>query len=93
MRCLISLSSIVDEIEAEAVRAASIYPDHHSLAETLGVLALETGEVVAAVQARDLDNAEEELIQVAAVAIRGVFASRARRTEQAEAQGLLEVEP
>ena len=77
-----AINKVLAEVLAEVVRAATLHPPHHSLPETLGVLMLEIGEATAAIHARDVCHAETELLQCAAVCVRGVMASRARRAAE-----------
>ena len=74
-----AIQLVLAEVQAEVIRAGTLHPDHHSLPETLGALTMEVAEVMAAMQARDVCHAETELLQCAAVCVRGVMASRARR--------------
>ncbi len=61
---------IINDIHNERIRQESMHPEKMSVSQRLPVLIEEIGEVGTAIQNNDNDNLYQELIQVAAVAVR-----------------------
>jgi NTP pyrophosphatase (non-canonical NTP hydrolase) len=62
--------TLLDEVQAEALRAERRYGDFASTHEALGVLTEEVAELTDAIRGNGLEAVRLEAIQVAAVALR-----------------------
>lgn len=63
-------TKIINDIHQERARQDHLHPDKMSVTQRLPVLIEEIGEVGTALQNNDKENLYQELIQVAAVAVR-----------------------
>lgn len=61
---------VLSDVNAERYRQDEIHPEEKTIQERFNVLVEEVGEVATALQNRDPENLYEELIHVAASAVR-----------------------